>query len=87
MSTVSFLAQLDSFLALARLESLPAECFPLTYDINGFKSRVNRHLFSLGSFYTVFLYDFHLFLLFLVARNGCSALHGIKKKLACHQAS
>ena len=29
---------------------LPAECFPLTYDLNGFKSRVNRHIFSLGSF-------------------------------------
>ena len=46
--------------------SWPAEFFPLTYDINGFKSRFNRHLFSLGSFYTVFLYGFHLFLLFLV---------------------
>ena len=30
--------------------SLPAECFPLTYDLNGFKSRVNRHIFSLCSF-------------------------------------
>ena len=30
--------------------SLPAESFPLTYDLNGFKSRVNRHIFSLGSF-------------------------------------
>ena len=29
---------------------LPADCFPLTYDLNDFKSRVNRHLFSLGSF-------------------------------------
>ena len=30
----------------ARLwNSLPAECFPLTYDINGFKSRANRHFF------------------------------------------
>ena len=24
---------------------LPAECFPLTYDINGFNSRVNRDFF------------------------------------------
>ena len=23
---------------------LPIECFPLTYDLNGFKSRINRHL-------------------------------------------
>ena len=29
--------------------SLTAECFPLTYDLNGFKSRANRDL-SLGSF-------------------------------------
>ena len=28
--------------------SLPAECFPLTYDLNGFNSRVNRYLFFLG---------------------------------------
>ena len=30
--------------------SLFAECFPLTYDLNGFKCRVDRHLFSFGSF-------------------------------------
>ena len=24
--------------------SLPMESFPLTYDLNGFKSRINRHL-------------------------------------------
>ena len=30
--------------------SLPIECFPLTYDLNGFKSRVNRHLLTVGSF-------------------------------------
>ena len=24
--------------------SLPIECFPLTYDLSGFKSRINRHL-------------------------------------------
>ena len=30
--------------------SLPAECFPLTLDLNGFTSRVKRHLLSLGSF-------------------------------------
>ena len=31
---------------------LPIECFPLTYDLNDFKSRsrINRHLLSVGSF-------------------------------------
>ena len=30
--------------------SLPVECFPLTYDLSGFKSRINRHLLTVGSF-------------------------------------
>ena len=35
----------------ARLwNSLPLECFPLTYDLSGFKSRINRHLLTVGSF-------------------------------------
>ena len=35
----------------ARLcNSLPVEYFPLTYDLNGFKSRINRHLLTVGSF-------------------------------------
>ena len=35
----------------ARLwNSLPIEYFPLTYDLNCFKSRVNRHLLIVGSF-------------------------------------
>ena len=35
----------------ARLwNSLPIECFPLTYDLSGFKSRMNRYLLTLGSF-------------------------------------
>ena len=29
--------------------SLPVECFPLTYDLNGFKARINRHLLTVGS--------------------------------------
>ena len=34
----------------ARLwNSLPIECFPLTYDLSGFKSRINRHLLTVGS--------------------------------------
>ena len=35
----------------ARLwNSLPIECFPLTYDLSGFKSRINRHHLTVGSF-------------------------------------
>ena len=29
---------------------LSIECFPLTYNLNGFKSRINRHLLTVGSF-------------------------------------
>ena len=43
LSKVSFLARLD-------WNSLPVECFPLTYDVNGFMFNVNSHLLSLGSF-------------------------------------
>ena len=35
----------------ARLwNSLPIECFPLTYDRNSFKSRISRHLLTVGFF-------------------------------------
>ena len=34
--------------------SLPKECFPLTYDLNGFNSRINRHLLTVGSFLWLF---------------------------------
>ena len=45
------------FLRTARLwNSLPIECFLLTYDMNGFKSRINRHLLTLDSFWRDFLY-------------------------------
>ena len=37
MSTVSFLSRLD-------WHSLSIECFPLTHDLNAFKSRINIHL-------------------------------------------
>ena len=30
--------------------SLLIECFPFTYDLNGFKSRIKRHLLTVGSF-------------------------------------
>ena len=39
------------FLRTAKLwNSLPIECFPLTYDFSGLKSRINRHLLTVGSF-------------------------------------
>ena len=69
---------------------LPTECFPLTYDLNGFKSRVNRHLFYLGFLSSAFLYTFILFFILLslsfpfiliffsIPHNGFSALHGVK---------
>ena len=35
----------------ARLwNSLPIECFSLTYDLNGFKSGINTHFLTVGSF-------------------------------------
>ena len=35
----------------ARLwNSLPIECAPSTYDLSGFKSRINKHLLAVGSF-------------------------------------
>ena len=43
MSTVSFLSQLGSGI-------LFIECFPLTYGLNGFNSRINRHFLTVGCF-------------------------------------
>ena len=41
----------------ARLwDSLPIECFLLTYDLSAFKSRIIRHLLAAGSFSVIFLY-------------------------------
>ena len=38
------------FPCTARLwNSLPIECFPLTHNLNGFKSRINKHLLTAGS--------------------------------------
>ena len=41
----------DSFFPrTARLwNSVPIECFPLTYDISGLNSRINRHHLTVGS--------------------------------------
>ena len=41
----------DVFPRTARLwNSLPIECFSLTYGLSGFKARINRYLFTVGSF-------------------------------------
>ena len=66
----------------ARLwNSLPfTECFLLTYILNGFKSRINRHLLIAGSLQR----DFLRALIFRASVScnsmpcsGCSALHGV----------
>ena len=45
------------FLRTTRLwNSSPIECFPLTYDLNSFNSRVIRQLLTVGSFYGGSLY-------------------------------
>ena len=36
--------------------SPPMECFPLALDLNGLKSRINRHLLTVGSLWKDFLY-------------------------------
>ena len=60
MSTVSFLAQLDSGI-------LWNAHFPLTYDnLNGFKSRSNRSLLTVDSFYIDFLYGLVFLCYFLL---------------------
>ena len=63
--------------------SLSIECFPLTYDQTGFKSRINRHLLSVGSFYRDFLYALIFLCFFFLVTWCCSVLHGrayFKKK-------
>ena len=51
----------------ARLwNSLPIECFRLTYDLSGFKSRINRHLFNFGSFLNRFPICFNLLCFFFL---------------------
>ena len=41
MSTASFFAQLGS--------GILCQCFLMSYDLNGFKSRMNGHLLTVGS--------------------------------------
>ena len=75
--------------------SLTIECFPLTYDLNDFKSRINRHFLAVGSFETYFLYDLIFWCFFflvtpclIVAVQSCMEWIPFKKKLyndnCCH---
>ena len=52
-------------------DSLPIECFTLTYDLNGVKSRIYRHLLTVGSFKTDFLYALIFSFLFLFHVAPC----------------
>ena len=64
----------------ARLwNSLPIECSPLTYDLNGFKSRINRHLFTVRSFERNFLYAliFLCFVFFLIFLFPCLVVNSL----------
>ena len=73
ISTFSFLTQLDSGI-------LPIECFPLTYDLNGCNSRINRHILTVGCFLTNFLCALIFYTYFScnsMPCNGCSILHGV----------
>ena len=52
-----YMLQESLFPRAARLWNyLPIECLPLTYNLNGFKSRTNRHLLTVGSHQRDFLY-------------------------------
>ena len=58
--------------------SLPIECFPLIYDLGGFKYRINRHLFNCRFFLNRLCVSCNPFLYFFscnyMPRSGCSAL-------------
>ena len=58
--------------------SMVTECYPLTYDLNGFKSRVNRYLLSLGFFLISFPICFSSFCTCnSMFCSGCSTLHRV----------
>ena len=51
----------------ARLwNSLPVECFPLTYDLSSFKSRISRYRLTVGSFQLDFPYALTFLCFFLL---------------------
>ena len=76
------------FLCTARLlSSLPVECFPVTYDLNGLKSRINRHLFNCRLFlnrlpvcFNLFVFVFLLTPCLIVTVQSCMEWIPILKK-------
>ena len=56
--------------------SWPKECFPLTFDLKGFKSRINRHLLSVGYALCTFLL-YTSFSFNSISLSGCSTLYGV----------
>ena len=50
MSTVQCLCLCFCSCTAKFWNALPGKCFPMTYNLKIFKSRVNRHLLSLGCF-------------------------------------
>ena len=77
-----FLFIIHSFFSgTARLwNSLPIECFHVNFDLNGFKSRINRYFSTVGSFWTDFLYALTFLCFFscnAMPRSGCSVLRGV----------
>ena len=60
--------------------SLPIQCFPLTYDLSGFKSRINRHLLSpvSSNLFCTFVATSCL----IVAVQSCMERTPIKKKIS-----
>ena len=55
--------------------SLPIECFPLTFYLNGLKSRTNRHLLTVA--FEIVLFNCASFSWNSAPRSGCLALHGV----------
>ena len=70
--------------------SLPAEHFPFTYDLNGSTCRVNEYFFPWGFSIQLStkIFTFSSFSCNFIPRSGSSALHGLTpnlKELARHQ--
>ena len=59
----------------------PTKCFPLTYNLNGFKSRINRHPLTVGSFWRDFLYAliFNLVYFFFLQLHAMEWLFHLSK--------
>ena len=61
--------------------SLHLKCLPLTYDLNGFKFRIKKHLLTVGSFWRYFLHAFCAsFSCNSMPCRGCSATNITKNK-------